>query len=125
MKRFALFLLLAMSSLQLSASVAPEPTKIGFVNFESAFAQEHEAQKHTADLEKEERGILETEEKARRDMELKMAKFQESMPKLSDKARQDQQTVIGKELDKLQQDLSMKRAAHTKKRQEILGRFGK
>src|SRR5580704_9430080 len=119
MRRIALALLFSACSLQLSAK-SEQPIKIGYVDFEVAFAQEHEAQKYTAELEKEEKTILETEQKARMDIEQKMAKFQESMAKLSDKARQDQQTALGNEINKLQDHLNQKRVDYTQKRQRVL-----
>jgi Skp family chaperone for outer membrane proteins len=120
MKKCALILFISLFSLLLNAAPAAMP-KIGYVNFEVAFAQENEAQKHTADLEKEERAILEREQKARGDIETKMAKFQESMAKLSDKARQEQQMALGEEINKLQEQLNQKRVEHGQKRQHILG----
>lgn len=115
-----LILLLAPCAVYAEGDAKAGLLKIGYVNFEIAFAQEQEAQKYTAEVEKEERAILEGEQKARTEIEAKMAKFQESMAKLSEKARQDQQTALGNEINALQQQFTQRRSDLDEKRRRIL-----
>src|SRR5580700_4037928 len=97
------FLLLSFLWALAGVSVVPEPFKIGFVNFDVAFSQEHEAHKYTDELGKEEQEILDSEQKARIEIEKKMADFQKTMTKLTDKAKFDQQTALSNEISALQQ----------------------
>lgn len=116
MKKYALIFLCSL----MSAMANADEQKIGYVNFEIAFAQANEAQKFTTELEAEERSILEREQKARTTIEGKLAKFQESMAKLSDKARQEQQMALNDEINKEQDALNKLRTDYTQKRQRIL-----
>jgi len=101
-----------------SLFAAVDPNKIGIVNFDIAFRDEHEAQKLTKDLEKEEQEILDTEQKASMEIEKKVAEFQKNMPKLSDKAKMDQQTTLSNEYNNLRQQFAERRVNVNKKRQE-------
>jgi Skp family chaperone for outer membrane proteins len=118
MKKLALVLFLSLFSVFLNAAL--EMPKIGYVNFDVAFAQEQEAQKFTAELEKEERAIVEREAKARADIETEIAKMQEGATKLSDKARQERNAALGDVINKKQEELNQKRIEHNQKRQHIL-----
>lgn len=120
MRKFGALSMVLCGAFSLVNYAAVEPFKLGYVNFEVAFAQEQEAQKYTAELDKEERAILDKEQKARTDLEAKMAKFQQSAAKLSDKARAEQQTALGEEINKAQEQLNQLRNDLTQKRQRIL-----
>jgi Skp family chaperone for outer membrane proteins len=87
---------------------APE-FKPGFVNFESAFAAELEAQKYVKELEAQENSIGADEQKARIDIENKMAKFKTSVAKLSDAARAAEEAKLSAEIGDLQQKFADRR----------------
>jgi outer membrane protein len=103
-----------------SAIAAPEAMKMGYVNLEIALSQELEAQKYTKELEKEEQDILDAEQKAGADIEKKVADFQKTSAKLSEKAKLEQQTALGNEYNNLRQQFAQRRMDVNKKRQDIL-----
>lgn len=109
--------------LVLSSAIAmatTDVTKIGFVNFDKAFAEEHEAQKFTKELEQEEQGILEAEQKASMEIEKKLAEFQKKMNVLSEKAKMDQQAALSKEYNDVREKMGQRRMEVSKKRQDIV-----
>jgi len=93
-----------------SALAAPEQQKLGWVNFEAAFSAELEAQKYVKDLEVQENLIAADEQKARTDIEAKMAKFKGAVAKLSEAARAAEEAKISAEIGELQQKFSDRRA---------------
>lgn len=116
----ALSAVVVLSSASNAAVTAGELGKIGFVNFEVAFSQEQEAQRYTKELENDERKIAEDEQKARVDIEAKMNAFKAGMSTLNDKARQDKETALSKEIELLQQQFTQRRTELNQKRQHIL-----
>lgn len=101
-------------------ATTPEALKIGYVNLEIALSQELEAQKFVKELEKEEQDILDAEQKASMEIEKKFADFQNSMSKLSEKAKMDKQNALGTEYNSLKQHFSQRRMDVNKKRQDIV-----
>lgn len=114
--RLRAFILAVFFSSLASASVL----KLGYINFEAAFAKEQEAQKHIKDLEAKENAILEGEQKARVDIESKMNEFRKSMAKLSEKARSEKENALSSEISSLQQQFNQKRQDLLQERQQIL-----
>lgn len=84
--------------------------KLGWVNFEAAFAAELEAQKYVKDLEAQENLIAVDEQKARTDIEAKMAKFKGAVAKLSDTARAAEEAKLSAEIGELQQKFTDRRS---------------
>lgn len=101
------------------AMAAVDALKIGYVDFEAALSQEHEAQKYTKELEKEEQDILGREEKERLAIEKKIADFQKSMPTLSEKAKLEKQTALGNEYKEWQETSTKRRMEANKNHQKI------
>jgi outer membrane protein len=96
-------------------------TNIGYVNIEQALTMELDAQKSFQELEKEEQEILNGEQKASAEFEKKFADYQKSLPKLSDKAKIEQQKVLTDEYQSLQAKFTQKRKDVMEKRQRIIG----
>lgn len=93
---------------------------IGYVNIEQALSMELDAQKLFKDLETEEQEILNAEQKASAEFEKKFADYQKSLPKLSDKAKMEQQAVLTGEYQGLQAEFTNKRRNVMEKRQKII-----
>lgn len=107
-------------ALLISSSLPPQNLRHGFANMETAFAQELEVQKLSKELEAEEQIIIDAEQKARATIEAKVAKFQENQSKLSEKARNEQQTAIGNEINSLQTQFTQRRQDLDTKRRNTL-----
>src|SRR6516164_1385144 len=90
--------------------------KFGFVNLEAVFSALHEAQKYVKDMEAQENLIVADEQKARIDIETKMANFKNAAAKLSDTARAAKEAEITAEIGALQQKFSERRAKITNDR---------
>lgn len=93
--------------------------KIGYVNFEQVFASEPEAQQSLKKIEEKGRKILEDEQKARTDLEGKMASFQSTMGSLNEKARQGKQEELGNEIRILQEKFTQRRGEHDAEKQQF------
>lgn len=95
--------------------------KVGYVNFDVAFAQELEAQKYIKELETEDSKIREDEQKARVGIETKMNKFQSNMNKLSPEALQKEQAALANEYSNIQQQFYQRRQELEKRRHLVQG----
>jgi Skp family chaperone for outer membrane proteins len=109
--------------------------KVGYVNFDVAFAQELEAQKYIKELETEDSKIREDGQSARVRIEAKLKilqseveKFQGTMSKLSPESLQKkqehlqkQQATIAQEANKMEEALNMRRQELEKRRHLVQG----
>lgn len=118
-KALAFLITVSVSGL-VSAKEAAQEAKFAVIDYDKVFAKEQIAQKHIKDLEGKEKAILSAEEKARTDIEKKMGEFQASMPKLSDKAKQDKETSLRTEISTLQQQFTQKREDLLKEREKVV-----
>lgn len=112
----SLFALTAVASL----TIAPSTLKIGYINFDIAFAEEQEAKEYSSKLEEKEKKILAAEDKARTDIESKMLDFKNTESKLGEKAKQEKQVALSNEINLLQQKFNQERQSLIQERQTIL-----
>jgi Skp family chaperone for outer membrane proteins len=94
--------------------------KIGYVNIEQALVLELDAQELFKKLEEKERKILDDEQKASSEFEKKFADYQKSLPKLSDKAKIEQQQALTNEYQSLQAKFTQRRKEVMEERQKII-----
>jgi len=88
---------------------AESALKVGYVNYEAAVAQEHEAKEILTKLENEEKGLQAAEQKARTELEAEVEKFHASAGKLDEKTRNAQQVALGNKANTVQQQLHQNR----------------
>ncbi len=92
--------------------------KIGYVNYEAAVSQEHEAKDVLTKLEGEKQALVASQDKARTELEAEVEKFRASAGKLDEKARAAQEVALGNKYNALQQKLTQDHVKFEEKTQK-------